>query len=245
MKDQYFGDERDYFKYDLMLDLMSCLGVSRFTNIVMLTEPESNNEGRKSNYSRGNRRCTLCRFLRAVANGPKDERKVVRLRGYFTDFYPDIEYSPYMDDSKKDPFFSGSNRASYFGKIPKSHLQQAVILVDPDTGLLPRSGRSRGRKGHKWVTRCEMSRLKEDMGPSSVLVMFQYRWRTKWMSGVQFNYIEEKLGEYDIIHPKDTPAFVCLTKDPAVRTKLQEALRRHRRKEPDLKVYSAKIDRHV
>ena len=237
MKDQFFGNKRDYFKYALVLDLMCSLGISRFTNIVMLTGSGYNTKGGKTNYSCGNRRRTLYHFLQSVANGPEDERKVVRLREYFTESYPGIEYIPYMNDSDKDQCFSGSNRDSYFDGISGADLQKAVILVDPDTGLLPRSRNPRGNEGHKWVTRCEISKLKEKMGTSSILMMFQSRWREKWKSGVQFNYLKEKLRGYDIIHPRDTPAFVCLTKDPAVRTKLQEALRRHRGKDPDLKVH--------
>lgn len=164
MKDQFFGNKRDYFKYDLVLDLMCSLGISRFTNIVMLTGSGYNTKGGKTNYSCGNRRRTLYHFLQSVANGPKDERKVVRLREYFTESYPGIEYIPYMNDSDKDQCFSGSNRDSYFDGISGADLQKAVILVDPDTGLLPRSRNPRGNEGHKWVTRCEISKLKEKMG---------------------------------------------------------------------------------
>lgn len=236
MKDQYFGDERDYFKYDLMLDLMGWLGIPRFTNIVMLTPNDMSGQGGQTDYEPGNRRRTLYDFLRKEANGLKRDRRVVRLREYFRENCPGIEYLPYRDDSSREgSYLTGSTRGSYFNGIQSSDLQRAVILVDPDTGLCPPS-RLQKRDNSKWVLPSEMLELKQMMASSSVLVMIQFRGRYTWPD--RLDYIRGKLGELDAIHNGNDPGFICLTKDPDMRSRLRECLYKYEGKVPELKVFS-------
>ena len=237
MKDQYFGDERDYFKYDLMLDLMGCLGIPRFTNIVMLTPNDTSGQGGQTDYEPGNRRRTLYDFLRKESTGLKHDRRVVRLGEYFRENCPGIEYLPYKDDSSRDgSYLTESTRNSYFEEIPRGNLQRAVILVDPDTGLCPPSGFKRSDRS-EWVLPNEVLDLKETMGRPSVLVLIQFRGPgLKWIE--RFDYIRGKLGEFDAIHNGNDPGFICLTKDPDVRVRLRECLYKYKGKVQKLKVFS-------
>ena len=236
MKDQYFGNERDYFKYDLMLDLMCCLGISRFTNIVMLTPNDRSGHGEQTDYGPGNRRRTLYDFLQMVAKGPKQDRRVVRLQEYFERNYPDIEYIPYRDEddsTRQGSYLTECTRDSYFKGIQASNLQRAVILVDPDIGLCPPYG-FRKKDKSAWVLPDELLELKEAMGRSSALVMTQFQ---RGMSrDRRFDYIKEKVGSFDAIYGQGL-IFACFTKDPAVRSKLQECLCKYKGKDQSLKVH--------
>ena len=49
MKNQYFGDNSDVFKYDLIYQIMQVGLVNYFTFIPMLTENDHKNHGEKSN----------------------------------------------------------------------------------------------------------------------------------------------------------------------------------------------------
>ena len=213
MKDQFFGDERDYFKYDLMLDLMCCLGITRFTNIVMLTPPKG-----KLDYKLENRRPALYKLLKSASNERRQDRRVVRLRQFFRKNYPCIEYLPYKDDE----FFKRENRDSYFCEIPEYYLKRAVILVDPDTGLAPASKVK--TQSPEYVLPCEMVGLKDRMCPSSVLVMFQFQRGMSWAD--RLDYIKKKAGAFDAIYGKGV-IFACWTKDWNLRVALQNCLRGH------------------
>lgn len=59
MKNQYFGDRRDFFKYELLLDLASCVKGRRLLLIPMLTANDSAREGSFIGFSRGSRRQLL------------------------------------------------------------------------------------------------------------------------------------------------------------------------------------------
>ncbi len=49
MKNQYFGDKRDLFKYDLALRVCQKLGLG-FTFIPMLTAPDNRTDGNQIDY---------------------------------------------------------------------------------------------------------------------------------------------------------------------------------------------------
>ena len=217
MKNQYFGDDRDYFKYDLIIDLAICLQIPRFTNIVMLTPPDGRGDGKRTNYKVENRSANLYSFLQDSIK--MQCRKVSRLREFFNTMEKRIEYLPYGD--KDDSCFEGRRRDEYFNSIPTEWLEKAVIFADPDIGLKPQSA-SENSVNH--VLPREMQHLKATMWTSSILVMIQFRGRMKWCD--RFSYLKEKIGRFDAIYNSDI-AFICLAKDREVRTRLKACLRRH------------------
>jgi len=54
MKNQYFGDKRDFFKYDLSIELCERIPLKQFTFIPMLTENDGTKEGIGRTYLRRN-----------------------------------------------------------------------------------------------------------------------------------------------------------------------------------------------
>ena len=214
---KYFGDQRDYFKFDLVIDLAFCLlPKPRFTNIVMLTPDDDSTHGQVICYKVGNGRSSLYKFLQRCAKAPN--RSVQDLRSYFNEAREKVEYLPYKDDA----FFSAHSRSTYFANVQQKSLENAVILLDPDTGLLPRTGK---KTSSDHVLSSEVLGLKSRMDTSSVLVLFQWRGQgRKWND--LFNYTEKCLGSFNAVFQSNL-AFICLAKCSSTRKTLNECLRNY------------------
>jgi len=189
MKNQYFGDTRDLFKYDLILELLFRSNLKRFTFIPMLTKDESGTYGGKIDYSRakaGTRRVVLRRFLeRCLKN---DRRNIKKLERFFeSNKLPKrIELTIY----ERDGYFSDKTRKEYFSAIKRNLLSKSVILVDPDIGLEVKN--MKGRE-EKYVNYAELRILYGRMDRHSILLIFQFIPRVK--RDRYFSKISEKLKE--------------------------------------------------
>ena len=165
MKNQFFGDRRDFFKYDLLLQLLDGVPFKHgLTLIPMLTPDDKSNDGRLVRYGCGGRRQDLYDFLRrSVEEGARDIR---RLRLLFeTVRHP---YMPYRDDS----YFTHQHREGYFAAIPAVYLKRALVFLDPDNGLeVPSMSPA---NAHKYVRYEEVSSLVSRMDDTSVLVVYQH-----------------------------------------------------------------------
>jgi hypothetical protein len=169
MKNQYFADRNDFFKYDLCVFLAENLpGIERFTFVPMLTADDGGGDGGKVDYPMGVGRESLYRFLRGCLMDGR--REVVRLRDYFGERRFPFEYLPYGDTLERE--FTHANRDSYFRQIPAVALRSAVILVDPDNGLEVKT--SKPWNFHKFIRRSEARDLFDRMGRNSILVLYQH-----------------------------------------------------------------------
>lgn len=167
MKNQYFGDKNDFFKFDLALTLIEELKLKRFTYIPMLTHDKSEYDGRG--------RPDLADFLRSRAKC--SDRNIKSLRSFMArKKYKHIDYHPYRDG---DPFPSKTMHEErqwkkYFCNIQKSWLNQSLtlILIDPDTGLNP------NRKGQKYndeyLEYYYLNDIYTRMKSSSLLLVYQH-----------------------------------------------------------------------
>ncbi len=179
MKNQYFGDIHDLFKYDLVIEILTKSKASKFTFIPMLTPNENNKEGNRTKYTKnraGHGRENLRRFLERCIR--ENRRNVLELRKYFT-LHPLMNqlgeqvklYIHHAD--KENPFFTHESRSAYFNSIPLGWLYDAVILVDPDVGIVVKSATTRTL--HKYVTYEEIKNLIRRMNSNSILlVISQY-----------------------------------------------------------------------
>lgn len=166
MKNQYFADKNDYFKYDLVISLANGLpDIVRFTFIPMLTPDDNSRDGQLINYDQRTRREDLFLFLHSCLEGP---RKVSRLREFFRQPQVCIEYCPYGDQVE----FRHSERSQYFQEIPPSYLRQAVILLDPDNGLEVKSAAT--KTFHRYVKYEEVRSVFHRMDKKSLLVIYQH-----------------------------------------------------------------------
>jgi hypothetical protein len=220
VKNQYFGDTRDLFKYDLVLELLLKNDfLKRFTFIPMLTENVRNFHGRRINYDQaraGTRRKELCSFLAQCVM--ESRRNIIGLERFFKSFKwaRKIDFTIY----RKNEYFSHEARTRYFNEIDRCLLSGSAILVDPDIGL---AVKSMGGREDNYITYSEVELLFNRMDRNSVLVIFQFIPRVERES--YFSQIGRKLKTIvnsSVLYISDSQiAFFILTKnDPKVQRRV-------------------------
>jgi len=169
VKNQYFGDRNDYFKYDLAIFLSEQLtGIKRFTFIPMLTANDGGGDGGLIDYRQGAGRPDLYQFLKDKLK--KRQRKVSHLQEYFKTNGLQFRYCPHGDTLDKE--FTNNGREGYFKEIKQGHLRNALVLLDPDNGLEVKSA---GPKTlHKYVKYNEAKLIYDRMDEKSVLLIYQH-----------------------------------------------------------------------
>lgn len=131
MKDQYFGDKRDLFKFDLVLDIIAATDLRKFGYVPMLTPPDASGHGGLASRMAGGRSQVVFDFLASVRASGK--LRLSRLRGLF-DAFPNICYMPYRDTLDGGEY-SHALRGLYFSGLPDEFLRDSCVLLDPDIGL--------------------------------------------------------------------------------------------------------------
>ena len=166
MKDQYFGDSRDAFKYDFWLAVAERVGGIRGVTLVpMLTLPDGTNQGSHRAYGLVRNRA-IPELLRQYA---RVDRSVVQLRELMHRLQWD--YYPYKDTS----YFSDLTRRDYFSQIPNAYLHNTCVLVDPDTGL--ECGRDSYMRRHgreRYLFYSEVANLVRRSEGATILVIYQH-----------------------------------------------------------------------
>jgi hypothetical protein len=171
VKNQYFGDRNDYFKYDLLIFLAEALArIKRLSAIWMLTQDDGSTDGGGTNYRRGAGNRDLFRFLQANL---AEHRQVSKLKEHFNTYWHEekgfsLEFNSYRDST----YFTNLERKSYFSEIPIELLQSAVVFLDPDKGLEVKS--ANGRDLDKYVKFEEVKGIYDKMNPDSCLVIYQH-----------------------------------------------------------------------
>jgi AIG2 family protein len=161
MKNQYFADERDLFKYDLLLELMQSMpSLTRLVLIPMLTADDGRRDGNRVSYDAGGFRAEVHAFLQDRLRA--GERDLTKLRSFFAN--RPFEYVPHLDDT----LFSG-DRDEYFARIHDDKLQNALVFFDPDNGLEPAGGFTRAHLRYG-----ELAGVLARAGPKSVGVVIQF-----------------------------------------------------------------------
>lgn len=167
MKNQYFSDRRDFFKYDFLLALMEGVpGLRRFLFVPMLTPDDGSTDGTLTDYIAGEhpRRRDLWEFLQGcLKRGERDIRALRRFMKGKT-----FEYIPWSDDA----FFTHAGREEYFAKIPAPALRQSLVFFDPDNGFEVPS--MTARNGAKFLRYQELANVFSRMDDASVAVVYQH-----------------------------------------------------------------------
>jgi len=184
MKNQYFGDRNDFFKYDLVLTLIEKIdNLKHFTFIPMLTEDDGRGDGNLIKYD-GSRRKDLEDFLKNCIK--RQDRNIKNLRAFMSSY--NIEYYPYRDTEH----FSHKKRRQYFNDVESSFLNESVILIDPDNGFEVKSIRS--GNGHKYLKYDELNKICVRMSSSSLVLVYQHIPRVN--REAYFARIGERICEY-------------------------------------------------
>jgi hypothetical protein len=167
MKNQYFGDKRDLFKYDLWLEIAKGCGIKRHTFIPMLTPDDSTTQGGRRPADAGAYRRSIFDFLKRC--GDEERRDIKRLRAFFR--AQSLVYHPYRDTERG--YFKHRSRGEYFAAIQPDWLRDAAILVDPDIGLATR-GPSWKKRPEKYVLYKEVADVASAARGKSVILLFQF-----------------------------------------------------------------------
>lgn len=157
MKNQYFGDNKDLFKYDLILRVVGEVDfIKRATIIPMLTEDDGWRDRKP-----GSKNKDLVDFLDSCRQA--GERSIEKLEGFFEGKGVDL-----IIYKKNEEFPRGfEKRTEYFEGIGERLLVDSVVLIDPDTGLeVTNSGRAH-------VLYKEVKGLFNRLDASSILMIFQ------------------------------------------------------------------------
>lgn len=227
MKNQYFGDTRDLFKYDLILELLLKNDfLERFTFIPMLTEDTQNRHGGRTNYDHaraGTQREELRSFLaRCIVENRRNIRELERFESKLP---RKVDFTIY----RKKEYFSHEARARYFNEIGERLLSRAAIPIDPDVGLEVKSMRGREQN---YIAYAEVELLFNRMDRNSVLIVFQFIPRVK--RGPYFSQIGRKLknavDSSSVLYISDNQvAFFLLTKDMGVQRQVMNTINEYRR----------------
>lgn len=164
MKNQYFGDNKDLFTYDLIYHIMQAGLVNQFTFIPMLTRNEAKSYGAKYDRNKakvGTQNKELMSFLDSCLR--ENRRNIKQLESFFARY--GIKMTIY---SGQDEYFSHQQRQDYFTQIGDELLTDSLIFVDPDVGL------EVTRSGEKHLLFDEVQNLYQRMGQSSILMLFQH-----------------------------------------------------------------------
>ncbi len=163
MKNQYFGDNRDLFNYDLVMQIMRAGLVDHFTFIPMLTKPDNTKHGGKTDRTKakaGTKNKELMNFLdKCVREG---RRNIKELEGFFQ------KEAIRMTIYAKDKYFTREHRQEYFKQIGDGLLRKSLIFVDPDKGLEVKNSTE------QHILYSEVKDLYRRMDKSSVLMIAQF-----------------------------------------------------------------------
>ncbi len=229
MKNQYFGDIRDLFKYDLILRIIQETGsINRFLFIPMLTENDNRGDGNETDYNKakaGTRNRDLMTYLENCVN--ENRRNITEIERYFKSKGIEI----YIHN---EPFSHGK-RKSYFDRIRRELSSQSLIFVDPDNGLEVK------RSNKKHLLYHEAKDLYNCMDEDSILMIFQYFPREKHPEYLRkrSNELKELTEDLPIYISDNEIIFFLLTKNDELKSQLKTIINRYRRDYPNLRKGSA------
>ena len=229
MKNQYFGDIRDLFKYDLIRCIMKEIDtLQRFIFIPMLTKNDSKGrEGNKRNFDRakakgrpGTKNKKLMDFLKKYKEVGRDERDFTKIKNYFKS--ENIKIDIYKGHDK---YFNHSTRGKYFENISEELLHKSLVFVDPDIGLQVKNSKE------KHLLYDEVKGLYSRMDKDSILMIYQHFPRE-----VHTEYLRRRANELkERTKTKDLPKsisdneiiFFLLTKNDELKNQLEGIIKRY------------------
>ncbi len=217
MKNQYFGDNKDLFTYDLAYWIQRAGLVNHFTFIPMLTAPDDSGHGSKTNRLKdgvGTQHRELVGFLDECVR--ENKRDIRQLERFFSGH--EQRMTIYSGKSK---YFTHLKRQEYFSGIRIELLLDSLILVGPDNGLEV----TRSREQHLLFS--EAKNLYDKMAPSSILMLFQHfprRDHHEYLHRRGEELAEKVGGEIPLSIDDNEAIFFFLTKDEELEEDLAHLL---------------------
>ena len=219
---KYFGDSRDYFKYDLITAVIERTSLRHYVFVPMLTKHRDNSEGQKSPTNRRDKSEDLLRFIAKCGSKSLTHWELWLQR--YVQSYATVEP---VDST----FFSDDDRNSYWSAfLPKLSQKNALVFIDPDTGLetgkswyLKKMGRD------KYILNDELRRVVAEIDDSSALMIYQHlpNDKRRHMAAVdkKLEQVRSNVGSiYACAYREDDLAFICASKTEALHDEITRVL---------------------
>jgi len=232
MKNQYFGDIRDLFKYDLIQRILKELSsLQKFTFIPMLTKYDSeSSDGNKRDFDRakkggrpGTNNNRLVEFLKKYKEIDRDKRDFTEIEEYFKS--ESIGVVIY----KGHEYFDNMRREEYFKNIAEELLHKSLVFIDPDIGLEIK------KPTEKHLLYREVKDLYDRMDESSTLMIFQYfprarhKYEEEYSPEGRSKRLKEETGNLPIYISDNEIIFFLLTKNDEPKSQLEGIISRCKR----------------
>ena len=221
MKNQYFADRRDFFKYDLLLRLMGCgLGFERLVMAWWLTADDESGDGEVRDYTAGGRDRALHDWLQL------QHHRARRDVGHLTECpsFRDApwEYLPILDTVPDDP----EARAEYVLTVEAAARVSSLVFLDPDNGMMVRSATWSRRC--KYVAYPEVGRIAGATHDESLLVVYQHLPRAKrevyYPAALELLRSESGVEHVTWVSPDNLVAYFLITRRAGHLEQVQRAL---------------------
>ncbi len=227
MKNKYFGDKRDLFKYDLILKIIQGVDlIHRFLFIPMLTSDDDSSDGNKTDYTNaraGVQNKELIAYLRSCLN--ENRRNIEQIEPYFK--LKGIKAYIYR------ALFINENRKNYFEslKLKRKFFSNSLIFVDPDNGLEILCSRE------KHFLYREAKDIYNYMDENSILMIYQHFPRNEGHKKNlcrRTNELENLTGDLPIYISDNEIVFFLLAKNDEIKNQLDKTINEYSRDYPAL-----------
>lgn len=164
---KYFGDSRDYFKYDLITYLLKCSNLTNYVFIPMLTSHRIDGEGNKLPKEVPGKSPELLSFIDSCLT--KD-------LGHWETWLKPFVSSYKTINPVNSIFFSNETRKEYWARLEDIlPTKNALVFVDPDTGLESGSPSYLRKMGpEKYILNDELEYLFNGLDEDSILMIYQH-----------------------------------------------------------------------
>lgn len=164
---KYFGDARDYFKYDLITAIFEANILRNYSFIPMLTDHREDNEGNRKPVKRDGRSEKLYQFLTTRIGKSLDHWE--EWLGQYVDSYHTVKPAD-------QAFFRHESRDGYWQRFrPLAGIDKALIFLDPDTGLETGRPSYRAKMGpDKYILNGELEDIFQTLQPESAMMVYQH-----------------------------------------------------------------------
>ncbi len=222
---KYFGDNRDFFKYDLITAVFKHSSLRHYVFVPMLTEHRHDNEGNIPPRNCGGKSDALLGFITRC-----NSKSLTHWKNWLSRYIDSYKTIEPVDEK----FFSDQIRDAYWKAFqPIIGQKNALIFVDPDTGLetgKPSYLRKQGRE--KYILDEELRFLISEIDSSSVLMLYQHLPNDKHMHK---EYVAKKLEQvriancaaYTCAYREDDLAFLFISKEKALHEEIQDLLEKY------------------
>lgn len=227
----YFGDDRDFFKHDLISWIVK--KDSFLPNLVYvptLTHPRNSKEGNvplKNKLGRSEELHKFIKNLKTLIDNNKEQKSLKHWQGWYKPRVANYHTLEPVDEI----FFTHEQRSTYWEKFQNLLSEKnSLVFVDPDTGLETRDENYMRRQGFdKYLLNKDLRHLYDKLHDSSVLMIYQHlpnnaNQHVQQAEGRVKQLIEVCGQQLAIAYREHDLAFLFIVKTDEVFEKLQACL---------------------